>query len=58
MRSYDFQGVFQTLFTFCTIDLSAVYFDIRKDALYCDAATSLRPAGARADGAGSFCSTG
>ncbi len=38
---YDFQGVFQKLFTFCTTDLSAVYFDIRKDALYCDAPTSL-----------------
>ena len=37
---YDFQGVFQALFTFCTVDLSAVYFDIRKDALYCDAAQS------------------
>jgi isoleucyl-tRNA synthetase len=40
--AYDFQGVFQKLFTFCTTDLSAVYFDIRKDALYCDAAGSLR----------------
>ena len=39
---YDFQGVFQRLFAFCTTDLSAVYFDIRKDALYCDAPTSLR----------------
>jgi isoleucyl-tRNA synthetase len=39
---YDFQGVFQKLFTFCTSDLSAVYFDIRKDALYCDAPTTLR----------------
>ncbi|MBY0351026.1 isoleucine--tRNA ligase [Tabrizicola sp.] len=39
---YDFQGVFQKLFAFCTTDLSAVYFDIRKDALYCDAADSLR----------------
>jgi isoleucyl-tRNA synthetase len=39
---YDFQGVFQKLFTFATTDLSAVYFDIRKDALYCDAASSLR----------------
>jgi isoleucyl-tRNA synthetase len=37
---YDFQGVFQTLFTFCTVDLSAVFFDIRKDALYCDTANS------------------
>jgi isoleucyl-tRNA synthetase len=38
---YDFQGVFQKLFAFCTTDLSAVYFDIRKDSLYCDAPTSL-----------------
>jgi isoleucyl-tRNA synthetase len=38
---YDFQGVFQKLFTFCTTDLSAVYFDIRKDSLYCDAPSSL-----------------
>ncbi|OYX42526.1 MAG: isoleucine--tRNA ligase [Rhodobacterales bacterium 32-67-9] len=44
---YDFQGVFQTLFTFCTVDLSAIYFDIRKDALYCDAPDSLRRRSAR-----------
>lgn len=44
---YDFQGVFQKLFTFATTDLSAVYFDIRKDALYCDATTSLRRRAAR-----------
>ncbi|WP_343117054.1 isoleucine--tRNA ligase [Ostreiculturibacter nitratireducens] len=44
---YDFQGVFQTLFTFCTVDLSAVYFDIRKDALYCDGADTLRRRAAR-----------
>ncbi|MDO5613163.1 MAG: isoleucine--tRNA ligase [Paracoccus sp. (in: a-proteobacteria)] len=40
--SYDFQGVFQTLFQFCTLDLSAFYFDIRKDALYCDGPDSAR----------------
>jgi isoleucyl-tRNA synthetase len=40
--AYDFQGVFHHLFQFCTVDLSAVYFDIRKDALYCDAAGSAR----------------
>ncbi len=34
--SYDFQGVFQALFQFCTVDLSSVFFDIRKDVLYCD----------------------
>ncbi len=44
---YDFQHVFQQLFQFCTVDLSAFYFDIRKDALYCDAATSLRRRAAR-----------
>ena len=39
---FDFQRVFQTLFTFATVDLSAFYFDIRKDALYCDAPSSAR----------------
>jgi len=34
--AYDFQGVFRALFEFATLDLSAFYFDIRKDALYCD----------------------
>ncbi len=45
--AYDFQGVFQKLFAFATTDLSAVYFDIRKDSLYCDAATSPRRRAAR-----------
>ena len=45
--TYDFQGVFQTLFTFCTVDLSAIYFDIRKDSLYCDPTDSLRRRSAR-----------
>ncbi|MFZ5751057.1 MAG: isoleucine--tRNA ligase [Pseudomonadota bacterium] len=40
--AYDFQGVFQSLFTFCTVDLSSFYFDVRKDTLYCDAPDSLR----------------
>lgn len=44
---YDFQGVFQTLFQFATVDLSAYYFDIRKDALYCDSPDSLRRRSAR-----------
>ncbi|WP_212525521.1 isoleucine--tRNA ligase [Actibacterium sp. MT2.3-13A] len=39
--AYDFQGVFQTLFNFATVDLSSFYFDIRKDALYCDGDDSL-----------------
>ncbi|OUS22332.1 isoleucine--tRNA ligase [Rhodobacterales bacterium 59_46_T64] len=42
--AYDFQGVFQALFHFCTIDLSAFYFDVRKDVLYCDGDTPERRA--------------
>ncbi|MCL5779141.1 isoleucine--tRNA ligase [Limibaculum sp. FT325] len=44
---FDYQGVFQKLFTFATGDLSAFWFDIRKDALYCDAAASPRRQAAR-----------
>ncbi|MHA1164642.1 MAG: isoleucine--tRNA ligase, partial [Alphaproteobacteria bacterium] len=36
-NNFDFKRIFSALFNFCTIDLSAIYFDIRKDALYCDA---------------------
>ncbi|KAA8605266.1 isoleucine--tRNA ligase [Salipiger aestuarii] len=43
-RAFDFQRVFQAIFNFCTIDLSAFYFDIRKDALYCDGDTERRRA--------------
>ena len=39
---FDFGLVNSTLFNFCTNDLSAFYFDIRKDALYCDAKGSIR----------------
>ena len=42
--AYDFQGVFQAIFTFATVDMSAFYFDIRKDALYCDGNTPRRRA--------------
>ncbi|MGB1234524.1 MAG: isoleucine--tRNA ligase [Planktomarina sp.] len=41
---FDFQGVFQALFQFATVDLSAFYFDIRKDTLYCDGDTPERRA--------------
>ncbi|WP_300032053.1 isoleucine--tRNA ligase [uncultured Roseobacter sp.] len=41
---FDFQGVWQAVFTFATVDLSAFYFDIRKDALYCDGDTEQRRA--------------
>ena len=42
--AYDFQGVFRAVFDFATLDLSAFYFDIRKDALYCDGDTARRRA--------------
>jgi len=33
---YDFHRIFRELHDFCALDLSAFYFDIRKDSLYCD----------------------
>ncbi len=44
---FNFQGVFQAIFNFATVDLSSFYFDIRKDTLYCDAATSVDRRAAR-----------
>jgi len=35
-RSHDYKRVMATLVNFCAVDLSAIYFDIRKDSLYCD----------------------
>ena len=40
-NAFDFKRVFHALFNFCVNDLSAFYFDIRKDALYCDPYDSL-----------------
>ncbi len=40
--SYDFHGLFNEIHNFCAVDLSAFYFDVRKDALYCDAPSDLR----------------
>jgi isoleucyl-tRNA synthetase len=37
---FDYKRVFATLNAFMTVDLSAFYFDIRKDALYCDPISS------------------
>ena len=42
IEAYDFHSLFTALHNFCAVDLSAFYFDTRKDALYCDSATSLR----------------
>ena len=35
-QKYDFHNLYKELLNFCTVDLSAFYFDIRKDTLYCD----------------------
>ena len=35
-EAYDFHGIFSELHQFCNSDLSAFYFEIRKDTLYCD----------------------
>jgi isoleucyl-tRNA synthetase len=42
IAAYDFHGLFTALHNFCAIDLSAFYFDIRKDRLYCDGSDDLR----------------
>ena len=39
---FDFKRVFAQLNAFLTSDLSAFYFDIRKDALYCDPISSVK----------------
>ena len=45
--SYDWTGVYPDLHHFCAVDLSAFYFDIRKDTIYCDRPDSLRRRAAR-----------
>ncbi|MBN8483656.1 MAG: isoleucine--tRNA ligase [Sphingomonadales bacterium] len=39
VEDYDFNTYVRALSDFCNEDLSAFFFDIRKDCLYCDAAT-------------------
>ena len=38
---FDYKRIFAALSAFMTADLSAFYFDIRKDALYCDPYSSV-----------------
>ena len=35
-KEYNFHKLYKELSNFCSQELSAFYFDIRKDALYCD----------------------
>ncbi|MCL4146504.1 UNVERIFIED_CONTAM: hypothetical protein GTU68_039537 [Idotea baltica] len=39
--AYDFKKVFGALSRFMNLDLSAFYFDVRKDTLYCDPMSSV-----------------
>ena len=40
LATLDFQKFYSELHFFCSNDLSAFYFDVRKDSLYCDAVNS------------------
>ncbi|MDK4704133.1 isoleucine--tRNA ligase [Rhizobium sp. CNPSo 4062] len=40
--AFDFKRIARALIDFANVELSAFYFDVRKDALYCDAPSSLR----------------
>jgi isoleucyl-tRNA synthetase len=39
---FDYKRIFAALSSFMTSDLSAFYFDVRKDALYCDPFSSVK----------------
>ena len=47
VETYDWTGVYPEVHNFCATTLSAFYFDIRKDAIYCDRPDSLRRRAAR-----------
>lgn len=40
--AFGFKKIARALIDFSNVELSAFYFDVRKDALYCDAPSSLR----------------
>ncbi|MCJ9428464.1 isoleucine--tRNA ligase [Kordiimonas marina] len=44
---FDYNPIFQALYQFCIVDLSAFYFDVRKDSLYCDDRMGIRRRAAR-----------
>ncbi len=47
LATHDWTGVYPDVHAFCSADLSAFYFDVRKDVLYCDPASSMRRRAAR-----------
>ncbi len=42
VSTFNFHLMFTTLLNFCSSDLSAFYFDIRKDTIYCDSKESIQ----------------
>ena len=47
VHDFEFHSMFAELSNFCTVDLSAFYFDVRKDSLYCDHPSDPRRRAAR-----------
>ena len=41
-KEYNFHKLYKELVNFCSLELSAFYFDIRKDTLYCDQESSTK----------------
>ncbi len=41
-NTYNFHNLYKELLNFCTVELSAFYFDVRKDLLYCDPLNSKK----------------
>ncbi len=46
-EAYEFQAVSRSVLEFCQNELSSLFFDIRRDCLYCDAPDSARRRAAR-----------
>ena len=46
-ETFDYKRIMSAMLNFCGVDLSAIYFDIRKDSLYCDAPSDNRRKAAR-----------
>jgi isoleucyl-tRNA synthetase len=42
LKNYNFHKLYKELLSFCALDLSSFYFDIRKDMLYCDSSKSKK----------------
>ncbi len=46
-ETYRFQDAWRPILDFCTVELSSLYFDVRKDSLYCDRPDAIRRRAAR-----------